>query len=404
MNIFRSKDYAYLPQCKSNHASVQHAVKFKLCSESLLSVPKSVIFDGIISYGGSTGIGLNLPRKAYGEFHERNHLFTRVATNQLKKLNDVKPEEYRDKLLSLCLLKNSDKQRCLDHQFSFTSVHNLFDNKTQDYFYNGISLNCNKADSRFINFSDSCACASHPQKDKALYNSLMEFIERQALLGSWLSQTYQYTINPQLLCEITPYRELAEQLMEYGELYIFQNGNQLPGHTVIMFYFSHSGDDLVQYSIGSSSGLTLQEAMLSAFEELYQCYAFLYNSESSEGLENKAGAGYHLEFQKCNRQSVRETIPFMHDIRPYQIDSIHDMQQEKRYTYEEVLMTLEAISHDLYYYHAYDKSLGLHYTKILSPDFFVHMSLNNNLNIDNKYANRLNITAEHAYMVKIPFP
>ena len=404
MNLLKSKDFPHLPHCKANHASVQHPVKFKLCTESLLSVPKSVIIDGIISYGGSTGIGLKLPCKAYGEFHERNHLFTRVALDQHKKLSEVHPEEHREKLLSLCQLKNSDKQTCLNHQFAFTTVHNIFDNSPYDYFYNAISLNCTKSDSKFINFSDSCACASHPYKDKALYNSLMEFIERQALLGSWLSKSYQYTINPQLLREITPYEELTDLLMENGELFLFHNGNQLPGHTVILFYFSHSQDDLVQYSIGSSTGITLEEAMLSAFEELYQCYAFLYNSESSEGLENKAGAGYHLEFQKCNTQSVRQTIPFMQNIQPYHINTLSDLQQVRKYTYEEVLDELSALSRDIYYYHAYDKSLGLHYTKILSPDFFAHMSLNNNLNIENKYAKSLNITAENAYMQKIPFP
>ena len=404
MNLFRLKDYPQLPHCKANHASVQHPVKFKLCTESLLSVPKSVVIDGIVSYGGSTSIGLKLPCKAYGEFYERNHLFTRVTKDGQKKLSAVNPKTYRDKLLTLCLMKQSDKEQCLDHEFSMTNVSNIFDNTPQDYFYNAISLNCNKSDSKFINFSDSCACAAHPDKEKALYNSLMEFIERQALLGSWLSQSYQYTINPELLREVTPYSELADLFLDNGELFIFHNGNQLPGHTVIMFYFSKSRADLVQYSIGSSSGLSLEEALTSSFEELYQCYAFLYNSESSEGLENKAGAGYHLEFQKCNNQSVRETIPFMRNIHPFEISSLHDLRQAKKYTYQEVLNELSSISHDIYYYHAYDKSLALHYTKILSPDFFVHMSLNNNLNIDNKYAKQLNITAENAYMQKIPFP
>ncbi len=404
MNLSRFKDYPYLPHCKANHASVQHAVKFKLCTESLLSAPKSAIIDGVISYGGSTSVGLKLLYKAYGEFHERNHLFTRVPLNDQKKLNEVKPLEFQKKLLSLCTIKDNDQQKALEHHFSFTTVHNIFDDSPRDYFYNAISLNCNKTDSKFINFSDSCACAAHPEKDKALYNSLMEFLERQALLGSWLSKTYQYTINPILLRDVTPYNELVDLLLENGELVIVQNGNQLPGHTVIMFYFSHSTDDLVQYSIGSSSGLSLEEALLSSFEELYQCYSFLYNAESSEGLEDKAGAGYHLEFQKCNRQSIKETIPFMSDIRPYHVNTLQDLQKLKKYTYQEILDELSAISKDIYYYHAYDKSLTLHYTKILSPDFFAHMSLNNKLNIANEYAKKLNITAGNAFMGKIPFP
>lgn len=404
MSLSRFKDYPLLPHCKANHASVQHPVKFKLCTENLLSVPKSVIIDGIISYGGSTSIGMKLPCKAYGEFYERNHLFTRIPLDNQKKLKEVNPVSFREKLASLCQIKNLDKEHCLEHQFSFTTVKNIFNDEPQDYFYNAVSLNCNKSDSKFINFSDSCACAAHPQKEKALYNSLMEFIERQALLGSWLSKSYQYTINPDILRDVTPYNELVDLLLENGELFIVHNGNQLPAHTVIIFYFSHSKDDMVQYSIGTSSGLTIEEALVSSFEELYQCYSFLYNAESSEGLEDKAGAGYHLEFQKCNRQSIKQTIPFMQNIRPYQINSLGDLKQVKQFTYQEVLDELAIISRDIYYYHAYDKSLMLHYTKILSPDFFTHMSLNNNLNIENKYAKKLKISIDNAYLEKIPFP
>lgn len=404
MSVYRAREMPHQLSCKINHASVQHPVKFKLCMESLLSVPKSVIIDGIISYGGSTSIGLKLPCKAYGEFHERNHLFTRVPVDSHKKLREVEPQDYRDKLVALCQLKQPDANLCLEHSFSLTTVQNLFDGRPQDYFYNAISLQCNKADSRFINFSDSCACAAHPQKDKALYNSIMEFLERQALLGSWLSQTYQYTINPELLRAVTPYTELADLLLSNGELHIFHNGIGLPGHTVMLLYFAASSDDTVQYSIGSSSGLTLQEALLSAFEELYQCYSFLYNAESSEGLENKAGAGYHLAFQQCNRRDIRQTIPFMQDIRDYQINTLSELRAVKQFTYDEVLQDLAKMSLDIYYYHAYDRSLQLHYTKVMSPDFFAHMSLNNSLNVENKYAQSLGITKENAFLGKIPFP
>jgi len=404
MTFSHSRDYPYLPNCKSNHASLHHPVKFKLSTESLLSAPRSVIIDGIISYGGSTSIGIKLPCKAYGEFHERNHLFTRVAVNAKKKLGEINPPEYREKLLALCLLKENNAEKCLDHEFLLTNVVNLFDESPQDYFYNGITLNGDKADAKFLSFSDSCACASHPQKSKALYNSLMEFLERQALLGSWLSKTYQYTINPQLLRDITPYTDLVDMFLENGDIYIVQNGNQLPGHSVIMFYFSKSEADLVKYSIGSSSGLSLEEALLSSFEELYQCYSFLYNAECSAGLEDKAGAGYHLAFQNCNRLSIQETIPFMQAIKPYAVNSLDCLKQLKKYSYEEVLSELKQISEDIFYYHAYDSSLELHYTKIVSPDFFVHMSLTNHLNINNRYANRLGITTENAFLGKIPFP
>lgn len=404
MNPINFNHLNHLPHVESNHASLQHAVKFKVCQESLLSVPKSAIIDGIISYGGSTGVGLNLARKAYGEFFERNHLFTQVPIHLKKALKDIQPENYHQKLLGICRQDESSKEECLNHEFLFTNVHNLFDDAPQEYFYNAITLSPSKQDQKFIGFSDSCACAAHPNKDAAIYNSLMEFIERQALLGSWLSKTYRYTINPDVLPLVTPYQDMAEQLLEHGELVIVENNNQLPGYSVIIFYFAKSPKDSVQYSIGSSSGLSLEEALNSALVELYQCYAFLYNTESSKGLENKAGAGYHLSFQQCNHAKIRQTIPFLQNLQPFSKNHSTEIFSTKKYAQQEILDELKELSKDIFYYHHFEPSLGLHMTKLLSPDFFSHMGLNQFLNIDNAYAKKLGITKENAFMGKIPFP
>jgi hypothetical protein len=394
----------YLPHCDASHASIQHAIKFKLCSESLLSVPRSAVVDGIISYGGSTGIGAVLPRKAYSEFYERNHLFISVPVHSKKLLSSVQPASFRDKLLNICQIEKSQRSKSLDHVFSFTTVYNLFDQQPQDYFFNAISLHGSREDAPYFKFSDSCACAAHVTKKDAIYNSLMEFLERQSLLGSWLSKSYQYAINPSILIELTPYKILIEKLLENGDLYIFSNGNGLPGHTIIMFYFAHSEADIVQYSVGSSSGLNLKDALVSSLEELYQCYTFLYNMESSSGLENKAGSGYHINFQKYNHQNTRKIIPFIQNKISHDICTINDISYFKLFTIDEVLSELSLISNDIYYYHSYEKSLNLHFTKILSPDFFSHMSINESLNFNNSYAKKLGIIEENAYREKIPFP
>jgi hypothetical protein len=387
--------------CKVTHASIFYPHQFKFCTEHSLSAPRSMVVDGIISYGGSTGSGYKLARKAYGEFFERNHLFTGVKINGKFALSSIVPQIFRDKLISLC---RSSATSANDHLFSFTEVHNLFDDSLQHYFYNTISLRGAAEDSEFINFSDSCACAVHPEKDKAVYNSLMEFIERQALVGSWLSKRCCYRINPEVLLHLTPYTDLAANLLENGQLVIFSNGNLLPGHSTLMFYFANSPKDMVQYSIGSSCGLTLEESLTSSLEELYQCYSFLYNTECSVGLENKAGSGYHLSFQQCNHAGVKDVIPFIHQNNSTLINTADDVINAKQYTYEEILIGLKELSNDIYYYHHFEPSLDLHFIKILSPDFFAHMSLNDTLNVTNAYAHKLGITKESGYWVKIPFP
>ncbi|MDI1352371.1 MAG: YcaO-like family protein, partial [bacterium] len=329
------------------------------------------------------------------------HFFTGVPVAEQKLLNEVYPQNHRQQLMSLC----NDNEFIANHKFSFTKVYNLFDETPLDYFYNAISLRTLKSDAAFLNATDSCGCASHVTKELSLYHSLIEFLERQALLGSWLSKTYRYTINPQVLKQISPYTSLIEKLMDNGDLYIFENGNHLPGYNILMFYFAHSSEDAVQYSVGSKSGVSMADTLASAFEELYQSYTFLYSSVfKPTNLENKAGTGYHMAFTQYNNQNTRLRIPFFQDMRPFQINTVEEINALPVLTYEQMLRTINAISANVHYYHYYDEALELHFTKIFSPDFFAHMSLEKRLNFNSLYANKLDITAKNAYLEMLPFP
>jgi len=386
---------------KTKHVSLQHAVSLRLCRDGMMSVPRSMMIDGIISYGGGTGSGLNLVYKAFGEYYERTHFFTGVPITARKSLNEVYPENLRYQLISLC----KEDERLEDHRFSFTKVYNLFDETAMDYFYNAISLRTLKSDAVFLHTTDSCGCASHVTKELALHHSLIEFLERQALLGSWLAKKYRYSINPQVLKQVSPYTNLIEKLLENGDLYIFENGNYLPGYNILMFYFAHSSEDAVQYSVSSKSGGSMAQTLASAFEELYQSYTFLYGSVyKPTNLEHKAGTGYHMAFTQYNNQNTKLKIPFIQDMRPFQINTVEDINALPVVTYEDMLHSLKAITANVYYYHYYDEALELHFTKIFSPDFFAHMSLDKGLNFNSIYANTLNITAENAYMEMLPFP
>lgn len=388
---------------KSKHLSLQHPTSFKYFDNNHLAAPRSLVIDGAISYGGSSGYGATLSAKAYGEYWERNHFQTSVYISSQKKISEITPLDHQKKLLNLCHFSNSEQS--VEHSFSFTTVYNLFNNRPYDYFYNAISLHTLKRDAVFLNITDSIGCASHPIKVQALKNSLIEFLERQSLVGSWLSQTYRYSINPKILTQITPYSTLCETLMENGDLYIFEIGNLLPAYNIIIFYFAHSSDDVVQYAVGSKSGFSLTEAINSAFDELYQTFSMLYQTNSSsQQFENRAGSNYHASFPKFNTKKTKEIIPYFNNLRPNKINTVAELKAQPSYSLEEVLLALQKISNDIFYYHYYDKSLGLHFTKILSFDFFAHMSLTQHLNLEGNYAKKLNINQENANFTPLPFP
>jgi hypothetical protein len=388
---------------KLKHLSFQHPASLKYFDNNTLAAPRSFVLDGAISYGGSSGYGVTLINKAYGEYWERNHFQTAVPITSKKTLSQVYPLEHRNNLLRLC---NTSCQDTLNHHlFSFTTVYNLFDKTPFDYFFNTVSLRTLKEDAPFLGLTDSIACASHPSKSQALYHSLIEFLERQSLVGSWLSKTYRYSINPSVLGDITPYSPLYEALTDNGDLYIFEIGNSLPAYNVIIFYFAHSKQDIVQYAVGSKSGLSLGEAINSAFDELYQTYSMLYlTNSSSKQFENKAGSDYHAQFPQFNTTKTKNIIPYFSNTNEHKINNKSELLALPTFSFEETLHLLQKLSNDVFFYHYYEQSLQLHFTKILSFDFFAHMALGKKLNLDVLYAKKLNINEQNAYMTPLPFP
>jgi len=397
---------SYFPRLPSNynsHSSLQHATKFKLCSESLLSMPRSAVVDGIVSYGGTTGSGPNITIKAFSEYFERNHLFLNVPIDKFDTIQNFDSDQHRELLLSLCSKSKRHTPEILEHKFALTNVKNIFSQATKDYFFNALSLYGVEKDKPYLTITDSCGCAAHPLKNGALDNSLMEFIERQALLASWTKNDFRFSINPTLLFNFTEYDSMLRDLLDNGDIFIFENNLNLPGYTVMMFYFSHSASDIVQYSVGSSSGSNIKDCLNSALIELYQCYSFLYNTECSSGLADKAGSTYHLKFQQCNNLETKDKIPFFKQTSKPSIDTIEDLNNLKKYNVDEMLEQLKLFSENIFYYQTYDKSLKLHFTKIMSPDYFPHMPLKY-LEFNNKFAKSFGLTKENAYLMDIPFP
>ena len=272
-------------------------------------------------------------------------------------------------------------------------------------FFNAISLRGVKQDVEKLNVTDSCGCATHTTQEAALHNALIEFLERQALLGSWLSNRYRYAINPEVLRDLSPYTSLVENILDNGELHIFEIGHDLPGYNIVMFYFSHSATDAVQYSVGSKTSGSLADAITSAFAELYQCYTFLYSAVfKPTNLSGKAGSGYHLAFTKYNTQATKLIIPYLQKNIEFEIKTLDEVRAFPTFEHVELLKGLQLISSEVYFYHYYEAALKLHFIKVLSPDFFPHMSLDKLFDLNMLYAQKLGITMDNAYLELLPFP
>ena len=387
------------------HASPRAPQKTMLYLNHQLAVPRSMSIDGMLCYGGGTGVGLDLIRKAFGEYHEREHFFLDVPLSQRGSIEAVVPRALREKY-SLLLSQLSKNEITKDSVLSYSKVTSLKDEKAVPYFYNALALKSDARDTALLPFSDSSACATHNSKQASFDNALSEFIERQAFLGSWMAQRANYRIAPEVLLRVTPFTQLVEDLLSGGELYIFHNALDLPGHSVVMFYFSKDKRDKVQYTVGASAGFSLPAVLTSALEELWQCYAFLYNVGNTATLKDKAGSSFHRKFEAYNNTSTKGIIPYFKEgaLLDNTIANYEDVKSAKVYTAQDIIDEFNKRNNDVFYYHKIDTAKKLHFTKIVSPDYFVHMALDEPLNIINAYSQRLGITTKNAYTTRLPFP
>lgn len=387
------------------HASSRAPQKSMLYLNHQLSAPRSMSIDGMLCYGGGTGVGLDLIRKAFGEYHEREHFFLDVALRQRGTIETMVPLFLQDKYKRL-LEQLSQRSISANTPLSFSEVNSFKNGETIPYFYNALSLKSDGRDTAFFPFSDSSACAVHNSKEASLSNALAEFIERQAFLGSWLSQRANYRIAAEALQQVTPFSQLVADLRRAGELYIFHNAIDMPGHSVVMFYFSKDPRDKVQYTVGASAGFSLPAVLSSALEELWQCYTFLYNLGNTAILEDKAGSSFHRKFQAYNTSTTKEIIPYFKSgaLLSDTIAGYDAIKKAPTFTVSDIISAFNKQNEDVFYYHQIDEAKKLHFTKIVSPDYFVHMALDEPLNIVNTYSKKIGITLENAYTVRLPFP
>jgi len=368
--------------------------------------PPSVHAQGHVSSGGGGGFGVRSVQSAYGEFIERSHFYLDVFADVEGKLSDYNSSELNASLYKMIRQLKVTPKEPESHLFKLNKVENCFD-QTVSYLPTvmfTLSL-FDSADRQFIPFMDSCGEATHISLDKAIHSSLMEFIERQALVGSWLTRQYVHKIQPNVISYVPSYAKLAKQLLQSGEIHVFNVCRNLPGYVVMILYFSHSSQDYVQYAIGMSAGLTPLEAMTKALNELWLDYGYLYVSSDVWKSFNSIPESKRYTIRHIEDNNIEKTKQIMaYNLADSCNIAAQDFLKLPAISYSDTWKMLRKITSHLYLYHRTDSRNDYHYTKMMSPDFFLHMSTHEKLNVDNAYTDFLSADLHHLYRKTIPFP
>ncbi len=389
-----------------NHLTYYYPHTFQQMRGFPAYCPVTNYMQSLASSGIGGGFGPRGVQAAYGEFIERSHFYLSIPADIKDEFRQHNHETFTQ---SLCHMINQLKETDSDpstHQFNLTKVKNVFNDEvaylptvlfTLAFF--------DSADRKFIPFMDSCGAAVHISFEKARDSSLLEFIERQALVASWMTRQYKHKIDADVLLKIPHYSRLAEQLLNSGEVHVFDLSVGLPGFVIMVLYFSHSIEDSVQYSIGISAGFSPLEALTKALNELWLDYSFLYTSFAVWGKVEKVPDGKKYTIRHLEDNNVEKTKKIM----SYDLTAASDMTAEDflklpKITTSDALASIRTISDQVFLYHKNDPRGDYHYTKIISPDFFLHMSVSDKLNIDNLYFKKLGYDPNNLYRHVIPFP
>jgi ribosomal protein S12 methylthiotransferase accessory factor YcaO len=234
--------------------------------------------------GNGSGYAQSACAGALGEYIERFHFYNEVERDVTAVLRQYNPANVEKKLLHLINQIKISPDAAENHAFDLTAVKNIY---TLETFYIPsviISLAQGDTDDRkFIPFVDSCGQAAHGTQARAYSAALKEFIERQALVGGWLSGRARHAITITEHPGLAGANKIVRMLSQHGELLGYDLSTHLPGFSFVIFYFSHDKKDNVQYSVGMATDFDAASAMRRAYNELWQSYSYMYLNANNPG-------------------------------------------------------------------------------------------------------------------------
>lgn len=354
--------------------------------------------------GNGSGFGRDAMQGAMGEYIERYHFYNEVDINITAELARLNSDSLTEKLIHQIQQIKKTSDAIAPHQFDLSEVRNIFTDLPSYVPSVMISLaHADSPDRNYIPFIDSCGQAVQTSRRLVFSAALKEFIERQALIGAWLSGNARFKVMLEQHRLLGKANKILRELQKHGILYAYELNQKLPGYSVIIFYFSGSKNDSVKYSVGMAADFNSATAITRALNELWQSYIFMYlNAEQPENLDQRYQ--YLNDLILFNHIGTKKLIPFLN--KPVNEINLPEFIHLPSFSEADCLDSLKKISPDLY---AYERSNQLfsrkfHFCKIISPDFFLHMGIKMPLNFDNAYAKLLTINVNNMVDHPIPFP
>lgn len=360
-----------------------------------------------IAPSSAVGSTVKSVQGAVGEYLERRHFFNEIRAVSTRKLHEMMPESSANAFVrALTQTSQLTEEHVSSHPFATVRAFNAFTLEQVELPAVLVALDNFTADAdlSFYPSRDTCGCSCHVGLTDSINGAVGELMERQSLLLYWLTGKANYEIVPDGKTGINYVDEVMRNLCSRGQLKIMDvTLPGAPGYAILTIYGTADKENTIKYSTGLSYAASFKAALHKSVLELWQSYICMHNFIIGEYEPEDIIDRYQQHFMSCNTFSTYTELCDTTEFRnkPVQL-SVFDGEA---YDISDVMDFLQELTPNIFIYYARDlMSDGmLWYTKVLSPDLFLHMDNSGAININNSiYTAGTGIAAREKVMV--PFP
>ncbi|UVD59543.1 YcaO-like family protein (plasmid) [Rhizobium sp. Pop5] len=332
--------------------------------------------------GHGFGLGPGVAVKAMGEYFERYAAFRAVTSRGMGKIAEMRldPEEQDALVLALRQTCHDDVRDDIEAaSFRLVEVNRLGEDRMALYPTLLLSLHSfdEQRDVRFAPVRDSSGSAIHPDKKTAFQGALLEFVERQCTTAMWVSRRCNAIEGLGAALKDRKARAIHDQMAMAGSLNVLDLSFLKGASVKFCEYKSQDPDALVNFSCGCSADFDPDAATAKAFTEAWQTSLLLPQMEFF-GAREYGSTSLKDNFQAANRAGFELGVGV--DPRAIGADG-NDRNMET------LVDSILSVSRNVYLYFRsiYVAGTKLHFCRVVSPDFFLHMSPGDHNNNDNRW-------------------
>lgn len=341
--------------------------------------------------------------KGLAEFLERRAFFVEILPEKALRISDFYNQISHAWAAAIDQCWNKLELTNAGYSVPCNVVFSIFNGSAQLVPNEIISLRASEEMPRVL-FSDSCGNSFHTDLAAAFENSIFEFLERQNLIAYWNSarelKTFKLRHDD---CNLGRFNPALKLLLEEGEIFVISTNIHFKIYSYLCLFRGKKKGCLVKFASSGAAKLCPVVGLRSALDELIGSYNFMKFHADPSNAEIKNLDEYKRTFLSFNSPETIYQFKLPKTFK--KLPSTHFVAG-KAYKFCETIESIANVSKNVYLFSklAFANKLlktGV-VTKVLSPDFYLHMNQTIPSNFNNSFA-RLSGIAKPK-MLPLPFP